>query len=75
MHNGSEVARLEEEIRSTADAARNGLYGVAQVARHAFITAKMERMGRLHDEIAQKVGDTEADEILIRAMEGMVVQG
>lgn len=69
--NVSNVARLKAELELTSAAARYGLYGPAIVARHPFITKKMERMGELHDELAEKIGERRADKFLIRAMEGM----
>ena len=43
--NKSEVARLMQRIDEEYEAAERGLSGLAQVAQHEFITARMERIG------------------------------
>ncbi len=54
----SEVARLLSQISNEYDAARNGLTGLAYgSAQHEFITARMENMGRLHNQLQNLVGD------------------
>lgn len=54
----SEVARLLARISEEYEAAQRGLTGVASgVARHAFITARMENMGQLHTELQSIVGN------------------
>jgi hypothetical protein len=48
--NKSEVARLMRQISEANEAAYQALYGLAQgTAQHAFITARMERMGECHE--------------------------
>ena len=54
----SEVARILAQISAEYEASYNGLHGPAQgTARHAFITARMEHMGRLHKELQGLVGE------------------
>lgn len=54
----SEVARLLAQISEEYEAAQRGLSGVASgVARHSFITARMENMGQLHTELQSIVGN------------------
>ncbi len=68
--NKSEVARLMAQIAEEYAAAERGLYGLAQgVAEHEFITAKMERIGRLGDELKDLVGPEEGVRLLIAAQE------
>jgi hypothetical protein len=56
--NQSEVARLLERINAEYEAAQRGLSGFAfGSAKHEFITARMENVGRLHDELHAIVGD------------------
>ena len=56
---GSEVARLLTQISSEYEAAHRGLGGFAQGAsKHAFITARMERVGNLHNELRSIVGES-----------------
>jgi hypothetical protein len=69
MKSHSAIARLKEQIDAEAEAAQLAMYGPAQgISRHQFITARMERMGRLHEELKSLIGD-EADYYLISAME------
>lgn len=66
----STVAQIKEQIDAEAIAAQLALYGPAQgLATHRFITARMERMGMLHKKLKHLIGDREADQILISAME------
>jgi hypothetical protein len=56
--NQSEVARLLEQINEEYEAAQRGLSGFAHgSAKHDFITARMENVGRLHNELQEIVGD------------------
>lgn len=56
--NQSEVARLLAQISAEYEAAQRGLNGFAYgSAKHEFITARMENVGRLHDELHEIVGD------------------
>ncbi len=55
---GSEVARLLAQINAEYEAAQRGLSGLAcGTSRHDFITARMERMGQLHNQLQSLVGD------------------
>ena len=54
----SEVARLLSQISAEYEAARLGLTGLAYgVSQHEFITARMEHMGQLHNQLHSIVGD------------------
>lgn len=54
----SEVARLLAQMSAEYEAAQWGLTGLASgTARHAFITARMEQMSRLHTQLRAVVGD------------------
>jgi hypothetical protein len=54
----SEVARLLAQINAEYEAAQRGLSGIAfGTARHAFITARMENLSRLHTQLQSIVGD------------------
>jgi hypothetical protein len=55
---GSEVARLLAQISAEYEAAQRGLSGLAYgTSRHEFITARMEHVGQLHDQLYSIVGD------------------
>jgi hypothetical protein len=56
----SEVARIREQIEAEYEAAKNGLTGLAQYGRHAFINARYRRIDALHRELADVVGEQEA---------------
>ncbi len=69
MNSNSVIARLKKQIDAEAQAAQLAMYGPAQgISKHQFITARMERMGRLHEKLKSFIGD-EADYYLISAME------
>jgi hypothetical protein len=54
----SEVARLLAQISAEYEAAERGLNGLALgTSRHRFITRRMERMGEIHAQLRQLVGD------------------
>ena len=54
----SEVSRLRQQIAAEYMAAKLGLQGLnAGTARHEFITARQERIGALHEELQDLVGD------------------
>jgi hypothetical protein len=55
----SEVSRILTQIAAEYEAAQRGLEGLALGnARHDFITRRMERMGTLHRDLHDLVGDT-----------------
>ena len=55
---GSEVSRILSEITAEYEAAQRGLTGLAYgIARHEFISARMENMGQLQRKLKRIVGD------------------
>jgi hypothetical protein len=55
---GSEVARLLQQIRAEYEAAQLGFSGLAcGTVKHEFITQKMENMGKLQEELQTLVGN------------------
>jgi hypothetical protein len=48
--NQSEVTQLLHQIEREYIATQRGLTGLAEMAKHAFITARMEQMEKLHEE-------------------------
>jgi len=53
----SEVARVLGQIQEEYEAGVRGLSGLAQgTSRHSFITARMENMARLQQELEKLVG-------------------
>lgn len=54
----SEVARLLSQIGAEYEAAQRGLSGISYgMSQHEFITARMENMGQLHNQLQSLVGD------------------
>ena len=65
MH-GSELARQLQQIDLENEAARQGLVGLSSgTARHAFITARMERMSRHIQQLAEQGKHEEIQAILL----------
>ena len=57
----SEVARLLTQISGEYESAQQGLCGLASgTSQHAFITQKMENMGRYQQELQHLVGEMPA---------------
>jgi hypothetical protein len=70
MEQGSEVARIKRQIELEYEAAQRGMYGFAAgTTRHEFITARMENMGRFHEQLITLVGKQEATRALAEALE------
>ena len=68
--NTSEVARLMRQIELEYEAAQRLMYGFAAGAgKHEFITARMENMGRCHEQLVTLVGEREATKALAQALE------
>ena len=65
----SEVARLRERLRLEAEAAFQGLYGYAEVARHEIIHQKLERVGEIFEQLKQHIGEEEAALFMLDTME------
>jgi hypothetical protein len=54
----SEVSRLLTQINDEYEAAQRGLSGLScGTSRHEFITARLEHMGQLHNELHELIGD------------------
>jgi hypothetical protein len=65
--NSSEVARLRQQIEVQLVAMRRGLCGLSSgSARHAFITAHMERIGTCQENLAGQVGENAATLLVYR---------
>ena len=54
----SEVAQILAQIRAEYESATLGLHGLAHgTSRHSFITARMENMGKLQEQLDRLVGE------------------
>ena len=66
----SEVARLRQRIAAEYEAAHRAMYEFADgVARHRFITARMENVGRCQEELSRYLGEQQAIEILTQIID------
>lgn len=66
----SEVAYLLAQIQAEYMSGVLGLSGFASgSARHDFITARMERMGQLHNELCNIVGENDAIAMVVHTLE------
>lgn len=66
----SEVARLMRQIEQEYEAAQRGMYGFAAgAAKHEFINARVENIGRCHEKLKTLVGEHEATKSLAEALE------
>ena len=65
----SEVARLKECLRMEAEAAFQGLYGYAEVARHEIIQEKLERFGEVFSQLKEHMGEEAAALFMLDTME------
>lgn len=72
--NQSEVARLRAQIAQEYEAAQAALTALASgTARHAFITARMDRIGVHQEALASLVGEQESMAIVCSIFEGDVL--
>jgi folate-dependent phosphoribosylglycinamide formyltransferase PurN len=64
----SEVARIRQQIELELAAMRLGLSGLsAGTARHQFIEAKMQRLGKYEEQLAEHIGKTKAEQVYCQA--------
>jgi hypothetical protein len=62
---GSAVARLRSELEAEYESAKLGLQGLAcGTSRHKFLKKKMDRVGRIADELKKFVGEDETVKLL-----------
>jgi hypothetical protein len=70
VEQGSEVALLMRQIELEYEAAQRGLNGNAYgVAKHDFINARVENIGKYHDQLKALVGESEAIKVVAQALE------
>jgi tRNA U34 5-carboxymethylaminomethyl modifying GTPase MnmE/TrmE len=66
----SEVAQLRQRIAAEYEAAHRAMYEFADgVARHRFITARMENVDRCQEELSRCIGEQQAIEILTKIID------
>jgi hypothetical protein len=67
--NKSEVARLLEEIRLSYESAYVAMHGPAIVAKHEFISKKLENMQHSHAQLQTIVGEHEAIKLVAETLD------
>lgn len=65
----SEVARLRAALEQETIAMQRGLSGLAGVARHTFITARLRRVEQFYGELATHIGEEKCTAILCAVFE------
>ena len=70
QRNQSQIANLLRQIEEEYIAAQNGLDGLAAVAKHEAISARMENLGKLHGDLRAIVGD-EAIKLFAECLENI----
>lgn len=68
--NPGEVAQLLAQIETEYRAAQSGLTGLAETARHTFITARMERVHQLHSSLQTIIG-ADAIQLIAERLEAL----
>lgn len=69
MENSSEVARLMQRIQEEYEAAEQALHAPAMVAKHEFISKRMENMQQAHAELQMIVGEHEAIKLVAQSLD------
>lgn len=63
--NESEVARIRRQIEEEIESLQRGLYGLSfGTSRHDFINRRMHSVGSYQTQLADVVGENEADEMV-----------
>ena len=72
----SKVAQVRQQIQAEYEAATQGLSGLASgTARHDFIHARTENIGKCHEQLAQLVGPEQAISIIANTIWTAADQG
>ena len=64
----SEVAQLLQQIESEYEAASRGVSGLASVARHEYIRARMEQIDGYHKTLQRVVSEQEAIRLIAETL-------
>ncbi len=65
----SDIAQLKQRITEEYTAAQRGLTGLsAGNTRHEFITARMNNLGAIHEQLVALVGPDEAVKVIVEAV-------
>lgn len=70
----SEVARLRAQIAAEYEAAQNGLNGIAETARHEFISQKYAALDTHFNALCQLMPEEEALQVMIDANDAVFQQ-
>jgi len=65
---GSEVAKLRQQLDEICTGMYRGFYDYAIVGKHAVITHKYEMLGETQEQLAQYVGNEQAFQDVLEAL-------
>ncbi len=65
----SEIARMRQQIDAEYEAAQHVFTSPSMVARHRFITARMEHIANNIDQLREQVGEEQALQMMCEAMD------
>lgn len=72
----SEIAQIRKQIQAEYEAAKQGLSGFSSgTARHNFISAKTENIGKCHEQLVKLVGPEQAISIIANTLWSPTEQG
>ena len=74
ISNQSEVAKLLDQIEVEYLAAQRGLMGFAESASHSAINARIENLGKLHEDLQKIVGD-QSTQLFVECLNALSVDG
>ena len=75
-NNSSEIAQIRAQIQAEYEAAEQGLSGLSSgTARHDFISARTENIGKCHDQLVQLLGPEQAISIIANTIWSPTEQG
>jgi hypothetical protein len=64
--NQSNVARIRKQIELESQSAFNGLHGLSLgTAKHDVINQKLDRIGKLQEELTMLIGAEQAEQIIV----------
>lgn len=72
----SEIAQIRAQIQAEYEAAEQGLSGLSSgTARHDFISARTENIGKCHDQLVKLLGPEQAISIIANTIWSSTEQG
>ncbi|MBV9711309.1 MAG: hypothetical protein JO011_10415 [Ktedonobacteraceae bacterium] len=76
VDNKSEIVQIRAQIESEYEAAKQGLFGLSSgAARHDFISARAENIGKYHEQLVELIGPEQAISIIANTIWSPTDQG